>query len=498
MKTKYQILFQGQDEPLFKKFDSQIINSIIIRSTAMKHTQIFQRAAIVALAIILMATVAFAGNAIINGTMNNTGTLVIKNALSGTFKNFNGTVEFGSAGNQSIPSGYQFEKLVCSTGGDKTFAGTVTITDYVKADAAAVKVSTYKLVDNSANANSIQVAAGGSFDFTSGEVEYAYNGAQTVYGGTTYKNLTIGTGGDKTTNADIQVTGALVVNDNLVMSGTSVLIMKNGASQPTFSGLKEVKGNMTWEAYLAQAYTFNNSSTVMTFSGADGTRTFTLKSQPGVNPNGYTAGHTVNRTFNVSYTNWNTGTVDLQLAYLQGEGSGLGVTETKLRNFKDSIASTKKLGGTFANRTSSTGSTFGYSKYTGYTSAQLVTSSMIAMDDRFGTYTSIANAIWNLGTTWDDGVVPGASDDATINSAVTIQDGGSYSVNSVTINSGAAIALQVGGTSTGTLNVGTGGLTNNNALNAAALDVRANGVVEISGVFNNDGGITNAGRITVQ
>lgn len=123
---------------------------------------------------------------------------------------------------------------------------------------------------------------------------------------------------------------------------------------------------------------------------------------------------------------------------------------------------------------------------------------MLALDDRFGTYTSIANAAWNVGTTWDDGAVPGAADDATINSAVTIQDGSTYAVNSVTINSGVSIGLQVGGTSAGTLNVGAGGLANNNAANASALDVKTNGVVEISGVLQNDGGISNAGRITVQ
>ena len=498
MKTKLQVLFQGNNVPLIKELNFKNNKRNLFRSTAMKNLQILQKAMAVAVAIIFIATIASAGTATLNGTVNNTGTIVIKSTIAGTVKNIGGTVEFGSGGNQTIPAGYQFEKLLCSTGGDKTFAGTVTITDYVKADVAAVKVSTYKLVNNSANANSIQVANGGSIDFTSGEVEYAYNGAQTVYGGTTYKNLTIGSGGDKTASTDVQVTGALVVNDNLVMSGTSVLTMKNGASQPTFTGLKEVKGSMTWEAYLAQAYTFNNSAIVLTFSGADGARTFTLKSQPGVNPNGYTAGHTVNRTFNVSYTNWNTGTVDLQLSYLQGEATTLGVTETKLRDFKDSVALTKKLGGTFANRTTSGGASFGYAKYTGFTSAQLVTSSMLALDDRFGTYTSIANAAWNVGTTWDDGAVPGAADDATINSAVTIQDGSTYAVNSVTINSGVSIGLQVGGTSAGTLNVGAGGLANNNAANASALDVKTNGVVEISGVLQNDGGISNAGRITVQ
>lgn len=510
MKTKNQNLFQGRNMPLFKKTRYKIIKNNIEKSTAMKYAQIYQKAAAVAIVMILMSAVANAGDATINGTMANTGRFIVKGALTGSLKNIGGTVEFGKNGDQTIPSGYTFEKLECTTGGNKTFAGTVTVTDYVKADAANVKISTYKLILTSANANLIQTANVGTIDFTSGEVEYARNGIQTVYGAT-YKNLTIGSGGDKTANTNVQVTGALTVNDNLVMNGTSVLIMKDGASQPTFASLKEVYGSMTWEAFNAQAYTFNNSDAVLTFSGADAARTVTLISQPGANPTGYLASRSVNRKFNVSYSNWTNGTVDVKLSYLQGEASTLGVTEAQLEDYKNGIVSANKLSGT-PTRTTSSATSFGSVKYLGLTSLQLTTPSELAMDDRFYSgppppppppppptgFVSVLNAAWNIGTTWQGGVVPGASDNAIINTAVTIQDGGTYSVKSITINSGAAISLQIGGTGSGQLNVGTGGVANNNAANANALDIRENGILEIVGTLTNNGGISNAGRITVQ
>ena len=154
----------------------------------MNNMQIFHKAAAVMIGLVITISNAMAGDAVINGPMTNAGTFIIKGTLAGTVKNIGGTVEFGKNGDQTIPADYTFAKLECTKGGDKTFAGTVTITDYIRADAAAVKISTYRLKVTSGNVNAIQVANAGTVDFASGAVEYARDGIQTIYG-TTYKNL---------------------------------------------------------------------------------------------------------------------------------------------------------------------------------------------------------------------------------------------------------------------------------------------------------------------
>jgi hypothetical protein len=335
--------------------------------------------------------------------------------------------------------------------------------------------------------------------FTAGAGTVTFNGAAQAIGGSTtptFNNLTLSGPGAKTASTAINISGALTINQSLTMSGSNVLTMQSTASQPTFASLTEITGNMTWQSIGASAYTFNNAQTIVTFSGADAGRTFTLKSQPATPPTGYSAGHTVNRDFNVSYSNWNTGTVTLQLAYLQAEASTLGVTETTLKGFDGGIAANHKLVGTIT-RTTSTGSTFGYLSYAGLTSGVLVAGEL-ALDDSFVQFYSVAAAAWNVGSTWDAGVAPGAAADVVIdnNFPVSIPNGYAASAKSVTINA-TATGLTVGGGASGSLAVGTGGITNNSA--GTGLTVAVGASVTITGAdLTNNGSITNNGTIIVQ
>jgi hypothetical protein len=219
---------------------------------------------------------------------------------------------------------------------------------------------------------------------------------------------------------------------------------------------------------------------------------FTMKSEPSVNPGGYTAGNTVNRKYTPSYTG--TFTADLKLSYLSGELGG--ATESKLRQFQGgTINSGTKLLGTY---TRVPAGTFGTVSLASLTNATLASASEMALDDQFGTFTSIASAAWNVGSTWDEGTVPGAADDVIIANTfpVTIPDAYAASALSTTINA-TATGLTVGGGTSGTLAVGTGGLTNNSA--GTGLTVSAGGAVTITGgSITNAGAITNAGTITVQ
>jgi hypothetical protein len=339
----------------------------------------------------------------------------------------------------------------------------------------------------------------GTFTHNSGTV--TLNGVTQAIGGsavTAFNNLTLGGTGAKTASIGINVSGALTVNQPLTMSGSNVLTMLNGASQPTFSGLTEITGSMTWQAYSAAAYTFNNAQTIVTFTGADGARTFTVKSLPNTYPSFATvlAGHTVKRDFNVSYSGWSTGTATLRLAYLQGEASTLGVTESRLSDFDGDIAGANRLTGT-PTRTASGPAAFGYLSYSGLTSATLAPNEL-ALDDRFSQIKSIASAAWNVATTWDANAIPEATDDVIVDNTfpVNIPNGYTAAAVSVTINT-TSTGLTVGGGTSGVLNVGTGGLTNNST--GTGLTVSAGAVVTITGEnLTNAGSITNNGTITVQ
>jgi hypothetical protein len=338
----------------------------------------------------------------------------------------------------------------------------------------------------------------GTFTHNSGTV--TLNGVTQAIGGssvTPFNGLTLDGTGAKTAGIGINVSGALTVNQPLTMSGSTVLTMLSTASQPTFSGLTEITGIMTWQAYSAAAYTFHNAQTIVTFTGADGARTFTMTPTRDTYPTfgAVLAGHTVKRKFIVSHTGWSMGTATLRLAYLQAEASTLGVTESRLRDFKTDFALGNSLTGV-PTRSTSGPAAFGYLSYAGLSSATLT--GEIGLDDRFGTFKSIAPAAWDVATTWDQNDIPSTWDYAIVDDSnpVTIPNAYTASALKVTINA-TSTGLTVGAGASGVLNVGTGGLTNNSA--GTGLTVSPGAIVTItSGTLTNGGSITNNGTVTVQ
>ena len=287
---------------------------------------------------------------------------------------------------------------------------------------------------------------------------------------------------------DLNVSGNVALASDLTKSANAV-VFANASS--AVSGTNEISGSVTrTHAFAAAAYTFNNASMTLTPSVFGALTSFTMKSEPSTNPGGYNAGNTVNRKYTPSYAG--TFTADLKLSYLSGELGG--AVEAKLRQFQGgTITSLTKRVGTYARVPAGT---FGTISLAGLTNATLASASEMALDDRFGTFTSIAATNWNVGSTWDEGSVPTATDEVVINtSPVTVPDGYAASALSATIN--ATMGLVVGGGTSGSLAVGTGGLTNNSA--ATGLTVAAGASVTITGAdLTNTGAISNAGTITVQ
>jgi hypothetical protein len=110
MKTKFQILFQGQNVPLFKKLDSKIHKQHLVRSTAMKYKTVVKslnRGGIALLTIALIATMAVGQNLTIGGgaTFVGNGQYNIKgNITSAASTSISGTVNLDGAA-QSITGG---------------------------------------------------------------------------------------------------------------------------------------------------------------------------------------------------------------------------------------------------------------------------------------------------------------------------------------------------------------------------------------------------------
>jgi hypothetical protein len=223
---------------------------------------------------------------------------------------------------------------------------------------------------------------------------------------------------------------------------------------------------------------------------------YTINSSPGTNPTGGVAGNSVQRKYTESYSPATPGfTATLQLAYLAGEYTG--VNPTKLKDFQNGISKADKLGGVY---TLASANGFNYVSLPGLTNAILVSGQELGIDDRFNMFLSKAIADWSLGTTWDMGTVPGASDDVEIAPlyAVTISTAAVPAL-SVTIDEGVGATGGLTLSGAGTLLVGTGGLTNSNTVGAGLnVTTGSNTVTITGGDLTNNGKITNAGTITVK
>jgi hypothetical protein len=314
-------------------------------------------------------------------------------------------------------------------------------------------------------------------------------------GRTVSNNLILGAGAATTVNGpfDLTVGGNISLGANLTKSAASVLFTA-GTSNVIGTGF-EIVGSVTrtHTFIVSTPYTFNNASMIMTPTVVGTLASYTINSSPGTNPTNGVAGNSVQRKYTESYSPVTPGfTATLQLAYLTSEFSG---TVGKLKDFQNGIAKANKLGGVYT-RASLNG--FDYVSLPGLTDVILHSGQELALDDRYNMFLSKAIADWSVGTTWDMGTVPGASDDVEIapTFAVTISTAAVPAL-SVTIDEGATGGLTLSGA--GTLLVGTGGLTNSNTLGVGLnVTTGSNAVTITGGDLTNNGKITNAGTITVK
>jgi fibronectin-binding autotransporter adhesin len=406
-----------------------------------------------------------------NGLLTQTATGILTSGAGGLTLTAGLTNTLGNitlaAGQSMSVSGGQFTQ----TAGVLTFPATSTVTY----GAGATQI--------------VDMAYGGNLTLNGDAKTMALTAGRTIGG-----NLTLGAGAVTTVNGafDLTVGGNISLAANLTKSAFAV-VFTAPASFVTGSGFDIIGAVTRTHAFVAATpYTFNNASMILTPTVVGTLSSYTINSSPGTNPTGGVAGNSVQRKYSESSVG--TYTATLQLAYLAAEYTGINAP--KLKDFQNGIAKANKLGGAYV-RNSANG--FNYVALPGLTNATLISGQELGIDDRYNQFISIAATAWNVATTWDMLSVPGASDDVEIapTFAVTIPTATVAAANSVLIDAGATGGLSLVGTAT--LNVGAGGLTNNNIAPGAGLTVPAGTTVSVlGGDLTNNGAITNAGAITVQ
>jgi hypothetical protein len=454
-----------------------------------------------------------------NSTLSNAGTITVGAGkfmtLSNSFTNTGtlafsatSTLTFNEAGAQAVPAA-TYGNLALAGGNTKTLSGATGVATALTTSGTtnvAISGGTTALSASATAQFDGDLTTTGTFDASAASTTTTFNGAAQNITGTaiTFTNLTLSGSADKSSSVGLTVNGAFTPTNGITMSGGSALTMGPSGTVGTYGALKEVKGLMTVNAATAATFKMNNEYTSVAFTGADVGRTFTFNNQPATAPFvGYSAATDVNRKVTATYSNWSTGTATVQIAYRYAERSTNGGSENLLKYFRnDPSVSTNKVGTGFTvSRTNASAADLvntdlGRLSLAGVLptagTALIASGNVVVLSARAAAFYTIVNtADFNTGSTWDEGTVPSATDDAFIqNTAITLASGASNTVKTLTIAVGKDLTLSNG---TGTLTV-TNGVTNNGTLTVGStrtLDITTGDLV-------NAGTVTNNGTITVQ
>ena len=417
-----------------------------------------------------------------SGTLKSAGTVTVTPAVA-----IGGTFEYDAA--QTVaPASYT--NLTFAVAGAKTFTSgsTYSIAGIYTPGAAANIYTGSTIVYNSAAAlQTIADVSYANLTFSTNTKAWALTAPRTITG-----DLNLGAGSATTVSGafPLNVTGNIILASNLTKSADAVVFATAGS---TVTGpLIEIIGTVTrTHAFVAAtAYQFNNQFTTVALSVPPAAQSFSMTVTPSGIPAGNSAGHSVQRKFVPTFGSLGTGTADVQLAYLSGELGG--ATESKLKEFHNSISSANKMtGGAYARTPAVVGTSFGYVKLPAVTTL-FASNQELALDDQFNQFiATLVNGDWNNGPTWDVGTVPAASDNAEINATgVTLNAAGH--VNNLVIDAGKDLTLGLAGSA---LTVD-GSMTNSGGLTLT----NAASTLLVTGTFTNAVGstLTNAGTITVQ
>ena len=480
-----------------------------------------------------------AAGATFGGAVQNDGTLdatngnISFNASSPLTNSGTGTVKLGAANAMTLTSSFANSGITTFTAGStviynsgsaqniagatyssltlqssaKTFTNSATVNGTLLATDAGVTNSIINTgvtltLGATATANflgNLQVDGTGAISATAGSLVTFSGAAQNINGtaaSLTFANLTLNGANPKTSNKNIVVNGLFTPARGITMSGATTLELALGATIAAYGDQEEVVGKMRRHPETAATYKYNNENTSVVFSDGDAGRTFDMTVLPATNPTGYlgSPGDYVNRKINVAYGTWNTGTVDLKIAYTYAERAV--TNESKTRDFKIAVTSPNRLVGALTRVLSINGllnADYGSVTLAGLANSAFASTNEIILSDLLPLFTSIAAADFSVASTWDENAIPGSGDDVVINTAVTVANATNPLAKSVTINALKSLTLTAGASGTLTTTLAGGGLTNN-----GTLTVGTNRGVVVNGNLVNTSTITNDGTITVQ
>lgn len=248
------------------------------RSYTMKHNSIFRRGMSALVALVLLVGLAMSQNNLVlgGGTVTNSGTIKLNGNITNSgvagATSIGGIVELKGTGAQSVGTAtngaIDFATLRATGASVKTInvnasassnINTTTGTTTQFLVAAGQTLTLTGTITNSGGATSPY-----DFDASGATVDYALNGAQTVFA-TTYDVLTASAGGTKSLGGD--VTAASDLN---VTAGT----LSIGANTLTVNGSYDITGSVTGGA--TSNLTLNGSGTLASFAVTSGLQNFTL------------------------------------------------------------------------------------------------------------------------------------------------------------------------------------------------------------------------------
>jgi hypothetical protein len=361
--------------------------------------------------------------------------------------------------------------------------------------------------------NTFTSNAGDTLSFSTGSTVY-YNNGSPIVAKASYGNLTL-TGSAKTTTGPDTVAGNLTLSRSITMGANTMLLTSATGAVVSDSG--EVIGAVERKAtFTAGAmYAFNRSDVSLAVA-TGGAEDMTLTMTPSTSPSSVPSAKYVNRKYAFSRTAGLDNISQIQLHFATAEEIGspdttkFGIRTYNGANWTKIAAAgyTHVLGGSFAG---------GNLHVSG---APFSTSSV----SEFGIFPAglitIASAPYDQATTWDEGRVPDATDDATVVHNVTLAAAGTagtlsmpangtaqggVAAPSITINSGGNLAVVssfsnfattiLNGTAIMSLSSTSG--TYNNTGTLTLSNVGGIPTLNVAGIFYQNGTLNNNGRINL-
>lgn len=349
------------------------------------------------------------GNVTFNNTLALNGTLTANDGGAGNL----GTVTFGGA--TTIGS---TGSINLGTGNNLVISSSIT---------------------NAGNGTNLLFACGSNITYNGGiqTIMPTLNQDGNRYGNLFLSGTGLKTGGTASYGNDINVCGNFSLdggNLDMVANG-GTFRMSTPTATATYTGMNEVAGLFSRVTNTsAQAYTFNNTATIITLAADnDNPTSITLNVRPNTNPFDYNATSDVNRKINLAYAG-NAGdfSMTVRAGYREDERTNWNApyTQASLRFYEASNAPAREKVGTgqvYA-RSAATPSALGYVELAGIGNTSNATlpngiglfasGNDLVLAAGPTTFYSIADGRWTNPATWDEGTVPSSIDNVEIRTLV--------------------------------------------------------------------------------